>query len=286
MNKIGIIGSGAMGSGIGYVTAAAGYQTGLYDPYPEMLEKARAYHKRLVDRSVEKGRLTLEAANSYWGRVVYTEDIATVLHDADLVIESVPEKMALKKEVLQQVEQVAPPTAVLGSNTSSLPIAELASAVSDPGRVIGTHFFNPAPVMKLVEVVVGLDTRPETVDTIVEFVKSIGKEAVVVKDLPGFVTTRVGMMLIAEAILAYQEGITEKEDLDKAIKMGYNHPMGPLALADLVGLDVVLHVLDALFENYKDPRYRAPILLRKMVQAGRLGRKTGEGFYQYDQAAS
>ena len=286
MNKIGIIGSGAMGSGIGYVTAAAGYQTGLYDPYPEMLEKARAYHKRLVDRSVEKGRLTLEAANSYWGRVVYTEDIATVLHDADLVIESVPEKMALKKEVLQQIEQVAPPTAVLGSNTSSLPIAELASAVSDPGRVIGTHFFNPAPVMKLIEVVVGLDTRPETVDTIVEFVKSIGKEAVVVKDLPGFVTTRVGMMLIAEAILAYQEGITEKEDLDKAINMGYNHPMGPLALADLVGLDVVLHVLDALFENYKDPRYRAPILLRKMVQAGRLGRKTGEGFYQYDQAAS
>jgi 3-hydroxybutyryl-CoA dehydrogenase len=286
VNKIGIIGSGAMGSGIGYVTAVAGYQTGLYDPHPEMLEKARAYHKRLVDRSVEKGRLTPEAANSYWGRVVYTEDIATVLHDADLVIEAVPEKMALKKEVLQQAEQVAPPMAVLGSNTSSLPIAELASAVSDPGRVIGTHFFNPVPVMKLVEVVVGLDTRPETVDTIVEFVKSLDKETVIVKDLPGFVTTRVGMMLVAEAILAYQEGITEKEDLDKAIKMGYNHPMGPLALADLVGLDVVLHVLDALFENYKDPRYRAPILLRKMVQAGRLGRKTGEGFYQYDQAAS
>ncbi|UCC65717.1 MAG: 3-hydroxyacyl-CoA dehydrogenase family protein [Anaerolineae bacterium] len=271
-----------MGSGIGYVTAAAGYQTSLYDPYLEMLEKARGYHRQLVDRALEKGRLTLEAADGYWGRVAYTDDLAAALHDAGLVIEAAPEKMDLKKEILRQVEELASPAAILGSNTSSLPITELANAVADPGRVIGVHFFNPAPVMKLVEIVAGLNTRPETVEAVVEFVGSVGKESVVVKDLPGFVTTRIGLMLISEAILAYQEGIAGKESLDKAMKLGYNLPMGPLALADLIGLDVVLHVLDALFENYKDPRYRAPILLRKMVQAGRLGRKTGEGFYTYD----
>lgn len=282
MDKITVVGAGTMGSGIGYVTATAGYQTVLYDPYPEMLAKARAYHKKLIDRAVEKGRLTLDAADSYWARVVYTGDLAAALHDADLVIEAVPEKMDLKKEILEQMEKLAPPTAILSTNTSSLPIAELASVVADPGRVIGIHFFNPAPVMKLVEIVVGLDTRQETVDAVIEFVKRLNKEAVTVKDLPGFVTTRVGMMLVSEAIFAYQEGVAQKEALDKAMKLGYNLPMGPLALADLVGLDVVLHVLDALFENYKDSRYRAPILLRKMVQAGRLGRKTGEGFYKYD----
>ena len=282
MDKIAIVGTGTMGSGIGYVTATRGYQTSLYDPYPEMLEKARAYHKKLIDRAVEKGRLTAEGANAYWGCVAYTGDLAAALHEADMVIEAIPEKMELKKELFQQLEKLAPPTAIFGSNTSSLPITELASVVADPGRVIGTHFFNPVPVMKLVEIVVGLDTNQETVDVVAEFVKSIGKKVVIVKDLPGFVTTRVGLMLISEAIFAYQEGITDKENLDKAMKLGYNLPMGPLALADLVGLDVVLHVLDALFENYKDSRYRAPILLRKMVQAGRLGRKTGEGFYEYD----
>jgi len=282
VDKIAILGAGTMGSGIGYVTASAGYQTALYDPYPEVLDKARSYHRKLLERAVEKGRLTSEAANGYWGRVVYSADLATVVRTADLIVEAAPEKMALKQSLFQQAEELGAPNAILGSNTSSLPITELASAVADPGRVIGIHFFNPAPVMKLVEIVVGLNTRQRTVDAVVEFVKSIGKEVVVVKDLPGFATTRVGLMLVSEAILAYQEGIAEKEALDKAIKLGYNHPMGPLALADLIGLDVVLHVLDALFENYKDPRYRAPILLRKMVQAGRLGRKTGEGFYTYE----
>jgi 3-hydroxybutyryl-CoA dehydrogenase len=247
-----------------------------------MLEKARTYHKKLIDRAVEKGRLTLEGTNAFWGRIAYTGDLAAALHEADMVIEAIPEKIDLKKEVFRQLEKLAPPTAIIGSNTSSLPITELASVVADPGRVIGTHFFNPAPVMKLVEIVIGLDTRQETVDAVIEFVKSIDKKAVTVKDLPGFVTTRIGVMLISEAIFAYQEGIAEKDDLDKAMKLGYNLPMGPLALVDLIGLDVVLHVLDALFENYRDSRYRAPILLRRMVQAGRLGRKTGEGFYKYD----
>ncbi|MFZ5919009.1 MAG: 3-hydroxyacyl-CoA dehydrogenase family protein [Chloroflexota bacterium] len=281
MHKIAIVGVGTMGGGIGYVTASAGYPTSLYDPLPEMLDKARNYHRKLLDRAVSKEQLTFRDADSYWGRVLYTGTLAAALNGADLILEAVPEKMDLKQEVFRQIEKLAPSHAILGSNTSSLPITELANAVSDRGRVIGTHFFNPAPVMKLVEVVVGLDTRQETVDTVIQFVKHIGKEAVVVQDRPGFVTTRVGLMLISEAIFAYQEGLAEKEDLDKAMSLGYNLPMGPLTLADLVGLDVVLDVLDALFENYKDPRYRAPILLRKMVQAGRLGRKSGEGFYQY-----
>jgi len=282
MNKVVIVGAGTMGSGIGYVTARAGYQTNLYDPFPKVLEKARAYHKKLIDRAVEKGQLTLDETHAYWACVVYTDDLPAALHGADLVIESVPEKLELKKEVFQQIEQLAPPGAILSTNTSSLPVTELAGVVGNPGRVVGTHFFNPAPVMKLVEIIVGLNTNQETVDEVVEFVKSIAKEAVIVKDLPGFVTTRVGLMLISEAIFAYQEGAADKDDLDKAMKLGYNLPMGPLALADLVGLDVVLHILDALFENYKDSRYRAPILLRRMVQAGKLGRKTGKGFYIYE----
>jgi 3-hydroxybutyryl-CoA dehydrogenase len=281
VKKIAIVGAGTMGSGIGYVTAAAGYQTRLYDLDAGMLEKARDYHRSLIERAVEKGRLTLEEADAFWARAVYTTDLPVALNGVDLVIEAVPEKMDLKKEVFGQIEGLAPPQAILASNTSSMSITELSNAVADGGRVVGTHFFNPAPVMSLVEVVVGLNTRQETVDATLAFVESIDKVAVVVQDRPGFVTTRVGLMLMSEAIFVYQEGVTEKEDLDRAMKLGFNLPMGPLALADLVGLDVVLHILDALFENYKDPRYRAPILLRKMVQAGRLGRKTGEGFYTY-----
>ena len=171
--------------------------------------------------------------------------------------------------------------AILGSNTSSLPITELATAVQKRDRVIGIHFFNPAPVMKLVEIIQAVETTEETVQAVVKFTKDVGKEPVVVKDYPGFVTTRVGLMLVSEAIFTLQQGVAERDALDKAMQLGYNLPMGPLALADLIGLDVALHVLDALHANYKDDRYRAPILLRKMVQAGHLGRKTGKGFFEY-----
>ena len=260
MNKIGIIGSGAMGSGIGYVTAAAGYQTGLYDPYPEMLEKARAYHKRLVDRSVEKGRLTLEAANSYWGRVVYTEDIATVLHDANLVIESVPEKMALKKEILQQVEQVAPPTAVLGSNTSSLPITELASAVSDPGRVIGTHFFNPAPVMKLVEVVQGPHVSDETMQISLALCERLDKVGVhLKKEVDGFLLNRILGAIAREALWLLEMGVASFEDIDRAQVHGAGHPMGTFRLMDLTGIDLAYTMAMETFQATGDwrDRYRS-----------------------------
>jgi 3-hydroxybutyryl-CoA dehydrogenase len=282
MGKVAVIGSGTMGSGVGYVTALAGFETMLYDVIPEALAKAEAYHQSLIARSLAKGRITEEDADAFWGRVSYLDELGPTLAGADIVIEAILEDIELKKDFFRQAEALVSEDAVLGSNTSSLPITQIASAVESRGRVIGIHFFNPAPVMKLVEIIVGMETAPEVVDRVIDFVRRLGKEEVVVNDFPGFVTTRVGIMLVSEAIFALQEGVAEKEALDRAIKLGYNHPMGPLALADLIGLDIVYHVLEALHENYKDPRYRPPILLKKMVEAGRLGRKTGRGFYEYD----
>lgn len=281
MQNIAVIGGGTMGTGIAYVTALAGFSTSLYDVFPGQLTKAEAYHRKLLSRAVEKGRLAQADADATAARVLHTGDLAQALSDADLVIEAVPEDIELKKNLFHEMEQHVDNEAILGSNTSSLPITDIATAVQKRDRVVGIHFFNPAPVMKLIEIIQAVETSEETVQAVVEFAKQVGKEPVVVKDYPGFVTTRVGIMLVSEAVFALQEGVADRDALDKAMKLGYNLPMGPLALADLIGLDVVLHVLDALYANYKDDRYRAPILLRKMVQAGHLGRKTGKGFYEY-----
>jgi len=282
MQKVAVIGGGTMGSGIAYVTALAHFPTTLYDVIPEQLAKAKAYHSQLLSRGVDKGRLTQAEADAAAARITYTGGLAEALDRANLVIEAAPENMELKKGLFAQFEAHVDDNAILGSNTSSLPISEIATAVHRRERVIGIHFFNPAPVMQLIEVIQALETSQATVQAVVEFARQVGKEPVVVKDFPGFATTRVGLMLISEAIFALQEGVAERDGLDKAMKLGYNLPMGPLALADLIGLDVALHVLDALYANYKDTRYRAPILLRKMVQAGYLGRKTGKGFYEYE----
>jgi len=281
MNKIAVVGGGTMGSGIAFVTAQAGFPTGLYDVVPEQLTQARAYHQQLLSKWVDKGRLTLADADATAIRIIYTSDLAEVLSDADMVIEAAPENIKLKKELFVQFESQVSDEAILGSNTSSLSITEIATAVRVRNRVIGIHFFNPAPVMQLIEIIQAMETDQATLDRVVEFAGQVGKEPVVVKDFPGFVTTRVGLMLISEAIFALQEGVADRDALDKAMKLGYNLPMGPLALADLIGLDVALNILDALHANYQDNRYRAPILLRKMVQAGHLGRKTGKGFYEY-----
>jgi 3-hydroxybutyryl-CoA dehydrogenase len=281
MKKITVIGGGTMGSGIAYVTAVAGFPTGLYDVASEQLTRARDYHHQLFNRGVDKGRLTLAAADAAAARVSYSGDLAEALTDAELVIEAAPESIKLKKELFGQFEGQVGDEVILGSNTSSLPITEIATAVRKRDRVIGIHFFNPAPVMQLIEIIQAMETSQATVEKVVEFARQVGKEPVVVKDYPGFVTTRVGLMLISEAIFALQEGVADRDALDKAMTLGYNLPMGPLALADLIGLDVALHILDALHANYKDGRYRAPILLRKMVQAGHLGRKAGKGFYEY-----
>jgi 3-hydroxybutyryl-CoA dehydrogenase len=281
MQKVAVIGGGTMGSGIAYVTALAGFPTGLYDVIPEQIKRATAYHQQLLDRGVDKGRLSRADADATASRMIYTDDLAEALADADVIIEAAPENIELKKELFGQFEAYMNDAAILGSNTSSLPITEIATAVRRRDQVVGIHFFNPAPVMQLVEVVQGMETSQATVEAAVDFARRVGKEPVVVKDFPGFVTTRVGLMLISEAIFALQEGVAGRDDLDKAMKLGYNLPMGPLALADLIGLDVALNILDALHANYKDARYRAPVLLRKMVQAGHLGRKTGKGFYEY-----
>ena len=281
MKRIAVIGGGTMGSGIAYVTAVAGFATGLFDVVPEQLTRARDYHHQLLNRGVDKGRLTLADADAAAARVSYTGDLAEALTDAEMVIEAAPESIKLKKELFGQFEGQVGDDVILGSNTSSLPITEIATAVRKRDRVIGIHFFNPAPVMQLIEIIQAIETSQATVEKVVEFARQVGKEPVVVKDFPGFVTTRVGLMLISEAIFALQEGVADRDALDRAMKLGYNLPMGPLALADLIGLDVALNILDALHANYGDPRYRAPILLRKMVQAGHLGRKSGKGFFEY-----
>ena len=281
MQRVAVVGSGTMGSGIAYVAALAGFPTRLYDVLPEQLSRAEAYHRQLLSKGVDKGRLTQAEAEATAARVSYTGDLVAALTDADMVIEAAPESIELKKELFGQFEAHVGEQAILGSNTSSLPITEIATAVRVRDRVVGVHFFNPAPVMQLVEIIQAVETSQDTVERVVTFARQVGKEPVVVKDLPGFVTTRVGLMLIAEAIFTLQEGVAERDALDKAMKLGYNLPMGPLALADLIGLDIVLHVLDALYANYHDARYRAPIQLRKMVQAGHVGRKTGKGFYEY-----
>jgi 3-hydroxybutyryl-CoA dehydrogenase len=281
MDKVAVMGGGTMGSGIAYVTARAGLATTLYDVVPEQLSKAQTYHGKLLAREVEKGRATQPDADATAARILYTSDLAQAVTGVDLVIEAAPENIELKKKLFRDMEGLVSDAAILGSNTSSLPITEIATAVKKRDRVIGIHFFNPAPVMQLIEIIQAVETNEATVQAVIEFSKKVGKEPVVVRDFPGFVTTRVGIMLVSETIFALQEGVAERDAIDKAMKLGYNLPMGPLALGDLIGLDIVLHVLDALYANYHDDRYRAPILLRKMVQAGHLGRKTGKGFYDY-----
>ena len=281
MDKVAVMGGGTMGSGIAYVTARAGLATALYDVLPEQLDKAKAYHAKTLAREVEKGRATQADADATAARISYTSDLAQAVTGVDLVIEAAPENIELKKKLFRDMEPLVSEAAILGSNTSSLPITEIATAVKKRDRVVGIHFFNPAPVMQLIEIIRAVETSDATVDAVVELSKKLGKEPVVVRDFPGFVTTRVGIMLVSETIFAFQEGVADRDAVDKAMKLGYNLPMGPLALGDLIGLDIVLHVLDALYANYRDDRYRAPILLRKMVQAGHLGRKTGKGFYDY-----
>lgn len=279
--RVAVLGGGTMGSGIAYVTARAGLATALYDIVPEQLDKAKAYHTKTLAREVEKGRATQADADAAAKRVTYTSDLAQAVTGVDLVIEAAPENIELKKKLFRDMEPLVSETAILGSNTSSLPITEIATAVTKRDRVVGIHFFNPAPVMQLIEIIRAVETSDATVEATVELSKKLGKEPVVVRDFPGFVTTRVGIMLVSETIFTLQEGVADRDAVDKAMKLGYNLPMGPLALGDLIGLDIVLHVLDALYANYRDDRYRAPILLRKMVQAGHLGRKTGKGFYDY-----
>lgn len=278
-----VLGTGTMGQGIAQVTAGAGCVTHVHDVDRGRVEVAVASLRRVTDKLVEKGKMTNEARSELLGALVVATDIELASRDIDLVIEAVPEQLDLKISVLGRVKAAAPPHAILASNTSSLSITELGTRLGAIDRTIGLHFFNPPPLMELLEVVKGLGTSDASVATCTAFAKRIGKTAIVVNDTPGFATSRLGVAIGAEAMRMVESGVASVADIDRAMELGYRHPMGPLKLSDLVGLDVRLAILDHLHREIGE-QFRPPAILRKLVRAGRLGKKTGAGFYKWTES--
>ena len=281
IGKIAVVGGGTMGNGIAHVAAQAGKDVRLLDVAPDVLEKAMATIGKNLDRQIKKGTLDEAAKEAILGRIETGTDLAAGVTDVDLVVEAVPEKMELKETIFRTLDESAPEGTILATNTSSISITEIASGTRRPGQVIGMHFMNPVPVMQLVEIIRGLATTDETTAAVVELAKELGKTPVEVNDFPGFVSNRVLMPMINEAVTALMEGVAEPEAIDTVMKLGMNHPIGPLALADLIGLDTCLNILEVLHRELGDDRYRPSPLLRKYVAAGWLGRKSGRGFYAY-----
>jgi len=280
LHTIGVVGAGTMGSGIAQVTALAGLPVVLLDVDEARVARGRDGIAGALERLVTKGKLTVEERSAALARLRPTSD-RTALRACDLIVEAATENEALKVDLLRQLDALAAPEAILATNTSSISIAKLAAATRRPARFVGLHFFNPVPLMALVEVVHGPATAPATIDTAVALAKRLGKTPVVVKDSPGFVVNRLLCPMLNEAVLAYAEGIATAADIDEAMKLGCNHPIGPLALADLIGLDVLLAVMEVFHRELRDDKYRPASLLEEMVAAGRLGRKAGRGFYAY-----
>ncbi|AKU26653.1 3-hydroxybutyryl-CoA dehydrogenase [Geobacillus stearothermophilus] len=276
-----VVGAGQMGSGIAQVCAVAGYDVLLYDISEAQLDKGMATIDKLLGRQVEKGKMTAEAKDAALSRLVRSTDLRDAAK-ADLIIEAVVENMDVKTKLFAELDEIARPEAILASNTSSLPITEIAAATKRPENVIGMHFMNPVPVMKLVEIIRGLATADDVYETIEAVTRKLGKVPVEVNDFPGFISNRVLMPMINEAIYALYEGVATKEAIDEVMKLGMNHPMGPLTLADFIGLDTCLYIMETLHEGFGDDKYRPCPLLRKYVKAGWLGRKTGRGFYTYE----
>nr|WP_236777819.1 3-hydroxybutyryl-CoA dehydrogenase [Anoxybacter fermentans] len=279
--KVGVIGAGTMGSGICQVLAQSGHQVYLVEQNAEFLNKGLARIEKGYDRNVKKERMTEEEKNAAMANITGIEGVSNLPGDLDLVIEAVVEELDVKKEVFKELDQVCDSKTILATNTSALSISEIAVVTGRPDKVVGMHFFNPVPVMKLVEVIRGAVTSDETFNFVKELAESLGKTPVEVKEAPGFVVNRILIPMINEAAYILMEGIASAEDIDKAMKLGANHPIGPLALADLIGLDVCLSIMETLYTEFGDPKYRPCPLLRKMVRANQLGRKTGQGFFSY-----
>ena len=277
-----VIGAGTMGNGIAHVFAQHGHAVTLVDVDEVRLEAALATIGKNLDRQVKKELLTEEERADTLGRLTTGTDLAAGVAAADLVVEAATENPAVKADLFRQADAAAPDAAVLATNTSSISITEIAAATARPEQVIGMHFFNPVPVMKLVEVVRGLATSQETFETVRDLAESLGKTPVEVNDFPGFVSNRILMPMINEAVYCVMEGVAEPEAIDTVMRLGMAHPMGPLTLADFIGLDVCLSIMEVLHRELGDAKYRPCPLLRKMVAAGRLGRKSGQGFYAYE----
>ncbi len=283
LELVGVAGAGTMGCGIAHVLLRAGYAVVLTDEVPQALGAASEKITAGLARDVEKGRLTDQARQQALGRIETSAQL-DALSPAGFIIEAVTERFDVKAEVLRKLEVFCPSDVVFATNTSSISVTRLAATTGRPQRFLGLHFFNPVPVMTLVEVVAGVETLPETVEGACQFARSLGKIPVRVNDFPGFVSNRVLMPMINEAVYAVMEGVAEPQAVDEVMKRGMNHPMGPLELADFIGLDVCLDIMKVLYEGFRDSKYRPCPLLEKMVHSGRLGRKSGRGFYDYSTA--
>jgi 3-hydroxybutyryl-CoA dehydrogenase len=281
VKKICVMGAGLMGNGIAQTCAQAGYKVAIRDIEDRFVEGGLNNIKKNLSRAVSKEKMTQEQMDTILSNIHGTTDLKEAVKDADVVIEAIIENRDLKRKVFAELEEICKPDCIFASNTSSISITDMASATKRPEKFIGMHFFNPVPVMRLVEIIKGYDTSEETYLFIDELSKKLGKETVLVNEAPGFAVNRLLLPFLLEAIFTLQEGVTTVEDLDKAISLGLNHPMGPLTLLDFVGLDTALFIADYMYSEFQDSKYRAPTLLRKMVRAGHFGRKSGKGFYDY-----
>lgn len=280
LTRISVLGAGTMGAGIAQLAATSGLEASVFDVSSEQLERARAGVESQLERMAAKGKLTVADAGAARARLRFVGDVGEACAGAGAVVEAAPESMELKVELFREVLGVVGPGTLLGSNTSSLSITELGRRLGEAGRTVGLHFFNPPPVMPLLEIVRGVETSEATIEAALALARQLGKEPIVVRDFPGFASSRLGVALGAEAIRMLEQGVAGVADIDRAMKLGYRHPMGPLELTDLVGLDVRLAILEHLHRELGE-QFRPPALLRQMVRAGRLGKKVGLGFYRW-----